>query len=202
MPTTAQQASAKDHSSGRARARRRPASIRNGASRSRPIAGKRSKKKTTRVSRTASSRSPSPSRFGRVLQRLPGRSAAEHRDEVLALVVDRAADPGLAVGVDDRLDRAAVVDLRHPGQRPLQQAVAGRLAVLLVGRPGRHHEDPDQGRHADPAPARQLSAQGDERGRAGSPRRRSSRGPSSPARAGRRSASPPNGCGAAPPTAG
>ena len=96
------------------------------------------------------------------VERFQGRAATDHGDEVLALVVDRAVEAGFAVGVDDRLHRPPLVDFGHPRQRPLQEAVARRLVVFLVGRPGRHDDDRDQRRDPDPAPAGEAADGGDQ----------------------------------------
>lgn len=96
------------------------------------------------------------------VERFQGRGAADHGDEVLSLVVEGAVEADLAVGVEDRLHRPAVVDLRDSGERVLQQAVAGRLVVFLVGGPGRHDDDRDQRRDPDPAPAGEAADGGDQ----------------------------------------
>jgi hypothetical protein len=97
---------------------------------------------------------------GRV-QRAVGLLAADHRLEVLCLVVDRAAEADFAVGVEDRLARAPVVDVDDAADLPLDEAVAGRVGVFLVRRPRRHQHDPDQRRHPQPAPAGHAAEGGD-----------------------------------------
>lgn len=94
----------------------------------------------------------------------PG-AAAEDRDQVLALVVQRAAKPGRLVGVDDRRQRAAVVDPGETGQLVLDQPVAGRLPEALVGRPGQGEEEEGESRRRDPAPSRKAPEGGDDRQR-------------------------------------
>ncbi len=90
--------------------------------------------------------------FAQRLAHFPG---ADQLGDVAPLVLERAAEPRFAVAVDDRLERAAVVDLERASELPLDQPVAGRVGVLLVGRPGRQQRHRDQRRDPQPAPVRQ-----------------------------------------------
>ena len=191
MPKKTKQSRAKRHSSSLSRWRRRNG-IASGPIRRRPRKGRNEKNASSRTETSRLSRLPSPIASSESPKSSLTPASRRFRRS-FPLVFDRASKPGFAVAVLDRFQRP-VRRVGVAAELPLDEAVARRIGVVLVGGPGDHHHHPG---HAAAPSQRQLGKPRQApAGRAGSPRRRSSRGRASPAPAGRRSAPRPGDRGA------